>query len=137
VSGPLAVDTSVGVPLLVQTHRGHRAVTRWAAGRSLALSGHAAAETYSVLTRLPADARVAPEDAAHLIRERFARPYLLDLETGSRLTDVLGGLGIAGGAVYDALVGMAAVHHGTDLATRDARALATYRAVGVGVQLVG
>lgn len=33
--------------------------------------------------------------------------------------------------MYDALVGMAAVHHGLTLATRDERALATYRQLGV------
>ena len=137
MSTPLAADTSIAVPLLVQTHPDHDEVTRWAAGRSLTLSGHAAAETYSVLTRLPADARLAPADAARLVRERFSRPLLLDAGTGSRLTDVLGDLGIVGGAVYDALVGMAAAHHGADLATRDGRALPTYRAVGVRVVLVG
>ena len=42
-------------------------------------------------------------------------------------------LGITGGAVYDALVGLAAVEHGVELATRDARARATYVAVGARV----
>ncbi len=137
MSAPLAADTSIAVPLLVQTHPDHDEVARWVAGRPLALSGHAAAETYSVLTRLPADARLAPADAARLIQERFDRPLLLDVETGSRLTDVLGELGITGGAVYDALVGMAAAHHSADLATRDGRALPTYRAVGARVVLAG
>jgi len=46
---------------------------------------------------------------------------------------VLSRLGIAGGAVYDALVALAAVEHEADLATRDARARATYEAVGASV----
>lgn len=50
---------------------------------------------------------------------------------------MLGRLGIAGGAVYDALVALAAAEHGADLATRDNRARATYETVGVRVVLAG
>ena len=99
----IAVDTSVAIPLLVATHRAHAAVSRWWNGREVALSGHALAETYSVLTRLPGDLRLAPADAARLLGERFAEPLLLGPDVAGRLADVLGGLGIAGGAVYDAL----------------------------------
>lgn len=133
----LALDTSVAVPLLVQPHRAHVAVSRWWNGREVALSGHALAETYSVLTRLPGDLRLTPADAARLMGERFAAPLLLGGETAQRLPEVLGGLGIAGGAVYDALVALAAVEHGAELATRDARAKATYEAVGARVAVAG
>lgn len=68
----LALDTSVAILLLVQTHRAHADVVRWWNGRDVALAGHALAETYSVLTRLPGDLRLAPADAARLISERFA-----------------------------------------------------------------
>lgn len=133
MSPPIALDTSVAVPLLVQTHRAHAAVVRWWDGREVALCGHAVAETYSVLTRLPGDIRVAPADAARLLTERFAAPLLLGPEVAGRLPDVLSKLGIAGGAVYDALVALAAAEHGAELATRDARAKTTYEAVGVRV----
>jgi len=133
----LALDTSVAVPLLVRTHRAHSDVVRWWDGREVALSGHAVAETYSVLTRLPGDLRVAPTDAARLISNRFVRPLLLGNEVAGSLPEVLGRLGIAGGAVYDALVALAAVQHGADLATRDARARATYETVGARVVLAG
>lgn len=43
----------------------------------------------------------------------------------------LAGIGIAGGAVYDALVATAAAQHQVPLATRDLRALRTYRAFDV------
>ena len=59
----IAIDTSVAVPLLVRSHRHHAQVVRWWGGQYLALSGHALAETYSVLTRLPGDARLAAGDA--------------------------------------------------------------------------
>ena len=133
----LGLDTSVAVPLLVQTHRAHAAVVRWWGGRDIALSGHALAETYSVLTRLPGDLRLAPADAARLIDERFAEPLLLGPEVAVRIPTVLGRLGIAGGAVYDALVALAAAEHGAELATRDARAKATYETVGVRVVVAG
>jgi predicted nucleic acid-binding protein len=132
----LGVDTSVAVPLLVQTHTAHTEVVRWWDGREVALSGHALAETYSVLTRLPGDLRLAPADAARLIAERFVEPLILESDVARRFPDLLSRLGIAGGAVYDALVALAAREHGASLATRDARAKPTYEAVGVPVVIV-
>ena len=123
----------MAIPLLVQTHRAHEAVVRWWNDREIALCGHALAETYSVLTRLPGDVRLAPADAARLLDERFSPPLLLGPETAGRLPALLSRLGIAGGAVYDALVALAAAEHGAELATRDARGRATYETVGVRV----
>lgn len=133
MSAPVALDTSVAIPLLVQPHRAHATVVRWCGDRDLALSGHALAETYSVLTRLPGDLRLAPADAARLLDERFARRLLLGAGTAAHLPAVLSRLGVAGGAVYDALVALAAVEHEIELATRDARAKATYETVGARV----
>ncbi|MGH2871742.1 MAG: type II toxin-antitoxin system VapC family toxin [Solirubrobacteraceae bacterium] len=133
----LGVDTSVAVPLLVRTHRAHAAVVRWWDGRAVSLSGHALAETYSVLTRLPGDLRLAPADAARLMAARFGEPLLLGMDAAGRLPDLLGRLGVAGGAVYDALVALAAVEHGAVLATRDQRARGTYEVVGAKVIAVG
>jgi predicted nucleic acid-binding protein len=45
-------------------------------------------------------------------------------------------LGIAGGALYDALVGAAAVQHGLTLLTRDHRAIETYRRLDVTLALL-
>ncbi len=137
MSVPLALDTSVAIPLLVQTHAAHAAVVRWWAGREAALSGHAMAETYSVLTRLPGDVRMAPADAARLLENRFSPPLLLGPKTARRLPSVLSRMAIAGGAVYDALVALAAVEHKADLATRDARARDTYEKVGARVVIAG
>jgi toxin FitB len=136
VTTPVAVDTSVAVPLLVRTHQHHRTVVTWWAGRDIALSGHALAETYSVLTRLPGDLRLAPADAARLVKTRFAAPFLLSAAKQRALPAMLSRLGIAGGAVCDALVALAAVEHGADLATRDARARGTCEAVGARVIVV-
>lgn len=133
----LGLDTSVAIPLLVQTHHAHAEVVRWWDGREVALCGHALAETYSVLTRLPGDLRLAPADAAHLITERFAPPYVLGHDTYECLPEVLSGFGIAGGAVYDALVALAAVEHNATLATRDVRAKATYETIGARTVIAG
>jgi predicted nucleic acid-binding protein len=53
------------------------------------------------------------------------------------LFDGLAALGIAGGSVYDALVGAAARAHDLPLATRDRRAVETYRLLDVDVLMVG
>lgn len=132
----VAVDTSVAVPLLVRSHHHHVAVTRWWNGQDIALSGHALAETYSVLTRLPGDARLAPADAARLLQARFSAPLVLSSRRARALPETLSRLGIAGGAVYDALVALAAHEHKAALATRDARARGTYDAIGVKVIVV-
>lgn len=132
-----AVDTSVAVPLVVDRHDHHAAVTSWARGQDLAMSGHAFAETYAVLTRLPGDLRLAPADATRLLRERFLPPLLLAARTMRRLPTVLAERGVAGGATYDALVALAAREHDVVLATRDARARPTYDAVGARTTVAG
>lgn len=132
----LAIDTSVAVPLLVRNHGDHRQVTAWWAERESCLSGHALPETYSVLTRLPGGLRVAAGDAVRMLKQRFAAPLVLSDATSTDLVERLGALGIVGGAVYDGLVALAALEHGAELATRDARARATYDAVGVRVVVV-
>jgi len=132
----VAVDTSVAVPLLVRSHQHHADVVRWWGGQELTLSGHALAETYSVLTRLPGDARLSADDAARLLDARFTAPLTLSGPAAQQVHVTLSRLGIAGGAVYDGLVALAAKEHGMALATRDARARGTYDAVGVNVILV-
>lgn len=136
MTGVIAVDTSVAVPLVVSTHRAHHAVVEWWNGNPVALSGHALIETYSVLTRLPGDARLTAMDAATLLTERFAAPLLLTTADTARLPELLAARGIAGGAVYDAIIGMAALQNGCVLATRDARATGTYQAIGARVEVV-
>jgi hypothetical protein len=103
-SRPIALDSSVAVPLLVHTHDDHPRVETWARGRSLALTSHSLAETYAVLTRLPDDLRISPDDAARLLARGFATPLLVQSQTARNLASVLASSGVAGGAVYDALV---------------------------------
>ncbi|RFU21320.1 PIN domain-containing protein [Geodermatophilus marinus] len=133
---PLAFDTSAAIPLLLRSHTAHEAVRRYAYGRAAALTTHSLAETYSVLTRLPGDARVAPWDAVRLLESGFPRVLPVPRDENRGLPRVLAARDLAGGAVYDALVGLAARAAALPLLTRDARALSTYRALGVDVELV-
>jgi len=57
-------------------------------------------------------------------------------DPSTRLHSALAAGGIAGGAVYDAMVALAA-RDGCVLVTRDARALGTYAAIGVPVEVIG
>jgi predicted nucleic acid-binding protein len=131
-----ALDTSVSIPLLVEAHEAHGAVSAWAVGRVLGLSGHALAETYSVLTRLPGDSRVAPADAVALIDDNFPELFMLSPDASSRSHRELEQRGVSGGATYDGLVALAAREHGAVLITRDARARSTYEAVGAEVEVL-
>ncbi|GAB91679.1 hypothetical protein GORHZ_141_00540 [Gordonia rhizosphera NBRC 16068] len=104
--------------------------------RVLSLSGHALAETYSVLTRLPGDARVSPADAVLLIDDNFEDHLALSSHGAVSAHRELARRGVAGGATYDGLVALAAREHDAVLVTRDARARPTYEALGVRVAVI-
>ncbi len=129
----LAVDTSAAVALIMSSHVAHRVVRRQLRGQNLVLTQHSLTETYSVLTRLPGDARVRALDAVRLIDANFGPPALLPATTAAAVPRLLAELNIVGGAVYDGLVGLAAKSNSLPLATRDLRAAATYTALGVEV----
>jgi predicted nucleic acid-binding protein len=136
-AGPqLLVDTSVAVALTVVDHRGHLATFAAVGDRRLGLAGHAAFETFSVLTRLPAPARRTPATVARLLAANFPETRFLSEAGAAALLAGLKASGIAGGAIYDALVGAAAAEHRLPLATRDRRSLDTYRVLDVDVELL-
>lgn len=130
------VDTSVAIALAVADHEYHSTVVDALDGQRLGLSGHAAFETFSVLTRLPPPARRPPAIVARLVRENFPAIRFLSVGATSALLERFADGEIAGGSVYDALVGAAAVEHGMTLVTLDRRALETYRVLGVEVDLL-
>lgn len=129
--GEALVDTSVAVPLVVADHQHHRGVVEAVGNTVLGLAGHAAFETFSILTRLPPPARRSPSVVGRLLAQNFPMTRFLSEHAAAELLTRLGTLGVAGGAVYDALVGAAAVEHGLTLLTRDRRAADTYRRVDV------
>ncbi len=136
-SRELLVDTSVAIAVCVADHRHHVATSEALAGRRLGLAGHAAFESFSVLTRLPAPARRTPAVVARLLAAGFPSTRFLGAELASSLTARLASEGVTGGSVYDALVGATASEHGLTLVTRDRRALDTYRKLEVRVRLLG
>ena len=132
----LLIDTSVAVALVAAGHEHHQATRKAVGSRSCGLSGHAAFETFSVLTRMPPPNRRTPHAVARLLAHNFPGSRFLSAEGTERLHARLAELGIAGVAVYDALVAAAAAEHGIVLATRDRRAADTYRALEVDFELI-
>lgn len=131
------LDTSAAIALVQPMHTGHEQTVAAVRGRRLGLSGHAAFETFSVLTRLPQPQRLTASAAHRLIAHNFPYTRHLGARAAATLLAAFGTNGISGGSVYDALVGAAAREHGLPLVTRDTRAMQTYRALGVAVELLG
>lgn len=132
----IAVDTSVVIAALVGDHAQHE-VARPALEATPAIPAHVALECYSVLTRLPLPGRIPAAAAAELLAREFGgRAIALSAGQQERLLAGLPGLGIVGGAVYDALVAATAREHGLTLATLDRRAAGTYEAVGAAFELL-
>ncbi len=130
------VDTSVAVALSVQDHASHDRVSAELTGYTLGLSGHAAFETFSVLTRLPAPLRRDAPTVQRLLDTNFPATRFLSETATANLFPRLAGLGISGGSVYDALVAAAAVAADAVLYTRDKRALRTYHSLDAQVQFI-
>lgn len=129
------VDTSAAVALVVADHEGHEATFEALGQRRLGLAGHAAFETFSVLTRLPPPACRTPAAVARVLAANFPATCHLSSHSAGELIARLAGEGIAGGAVYDALVAATAAEHGVSLVTRDRRALETYRIFPIQIEL--
>lgn len=136
-TGRWACDTSVAIPALDPNHEAHVACRRALIEYRPALSGHAAFEAHSVLTRLPIRLRLAPAQAARVLAAAFPDTCWLGPEESGRLRGELGEQGIVGGAVFDALVGRAAAADDRVLLTRDRRAERTYRVLDVDHHIVG
>lgn len=135
-SAELLFDTSAAIALVHEGNPAHERVLELVRGRVIGLAGHAAFETYSVLTRLPGEARVSPGRAREIIERSF--PVLASLSAASAKAAVptFAEAGIAGGSVYDGLVGLAARDAALPLVTCDRRAMGTYAALGVVVNLI-
>jgi predicted nucleic acid-binding protein len=132
----IAADTSVVVAAFASWHEDHEAAVE-AIKKGVRLIGHVAFETYSVLTRMPAPLRVAPELVLELLTRNFPEQLLtLPALKQHALLSRLVANDIGGGAVYDALVGATAAHAGATLVTLDRRAVPTYSALGISVQVL-
>lgn len=132
-----AVDTSVAVAALDSVHAAHLPCREIVRARRPALAGHAAFETFSVLTRMPGSLAVDGPTAAAIIQRVFPEVVWPEDRPVANLRSQLGPLGIVGGAVYDALVATAASSRGCRMLTRDLRARRVYDLLGLDYELVG
>lgn len=83
----------------------------------LAVAAHALAETYAVLTRLPAPHRLAPADAWAFISANFVKRRTVVTLSASAHVALLGRLakaGIGGARTYDAIIGACASQASVD-----------------------
>lgn len=112
----LAIDSSCMVAAVCSWHDRHEAVAAELersldAGARLAVPAHALAETYAVLTRLPAPHRLSPDDAWALVKANFVDRTgvaALDAEDYTAVLAALAESGIGGGRTYDALIAASA-----------------------------
>lgn len=136
--GPDAlVDTSVAVAVCAADHEHHDLTVAALDGRRLGLSGHAAYETFSVLTRMPPPARRSPQVVTRLLTVNFPASRYLSPRRAEELLARFATGSVAGGSVYDALVGATAEEHELTLVTLDRRALKTYRLLDLDIDLLG
>jgi predicted nucleic acid-binding protein len=130
-----AADSSIAIAALFADHEAQHSAEE-ALSRCSATIAHVAAETYSVLTRLPPPHRLEPSDAAGLIETRLPGVRVtLDAEAHGSAPRRLADAQITGGATYDGLIALTALEHRLELVSRDRRAARAYRALGVPFQL--
>ncbi len=131
-----AVDTSIAIAAILADHEAHDEAEGALSG-SVTTIAHVAAETYSVLTRLPAPRRVDATSAAAIVDSRLPGQRLtLDSDSHASALGRLAAAHVSGGATYDGLIALAALAHDLELVSRDHRAARTYRALGVNFQLL-
>ena len=132
----IAVDTSVVVAAFATWHEFHQVASR-ALRPGTRLIAQCAVETYSVLTRLPPPHRAPADVVMQFLAERFPETYLV-LDSGQLKTILkrLPGLGVTGGAAYDAVIGATAAHAGATLLSFDRRAADVYQRTGCNLHLL-
>lgn len=132
----IALDSSVAIAAFASWHDRHEAAAD-VLNDNPRLVGHAAIETYSVLTRLPPPHRAPAPVVGEFLASNFPGPLLTLPEEAYRdLVTTLPQLGIVGGAVYDALVAASAMAAGASLVSLDRRAASTYRSIDADFELL-
>lgn len=130
-----AVDTSVIVAAFATWHDRH-ADGRAAVSSAAVLPAHAAVEATSVLSRLPPPHRSPVGTVVAFLAHHFpVGPRALTGPAHLELLRSAAVAGIAGGALYDALVGWTTAAEHATLVSFDRRAAPTYRALGIAVDL--
>jgi predicted nucleic acid-binding protein len=132
----LAVDSSIAIAAILADHETHELAAE-ALSQTTATIAHVAAETYSVLTRLPPPLSVGATDAAAIIDARLP-PRRVTLTADDHATALrrLAETGVSGGATYDGLIALTALEFDLELLSRDRRAARSYRAIGINFRLL-
>ena len=114
-------DTSCLIATFCSWHVHHRAVSaeirrRLSAGQTMKIASHTLAESYAVLTRLPAPHRLAPKVAFQLLEANLQRHDTISIGPGDgwSLLEGLARDGIGGGRTYDAIIAATAVRGGVN-----------------------
>lgn len=133
----IAADTSVLVAAFASWHEQHELAFA-AIRRVNAMVAHCLIETYSVLTRLPAPHRMTPGVVASYLQRSFDRHavFILPAAEQRTLIGVCSARGLAGGAIYDALIAATCAHEDLLLLTLDVRARQTYAALAAQHELL-
>lgn len=115
-------DTSMLIAAVVEGHPAHALAFPWLQRAkdktdAAVVAAHSLAEMYAILTRLPVRPPIPPEMAREVIKANVLDTCeVMALSTADYVTrlDHLASLGIAGGAIYDALLLHAAWKAGVD-----------------------
>jgi len=107
-------DTSVLVPVFVPGHEHHeRSLSTFTATdpKSGCCAAHSLAEVYATLTRMPGKYRAAPEQALMCLETVQERLNVIALGVAEYVVAIheAAGIGVVGGALYDALLGACAI----------------------------
>ena len=132
----VTADSSVIVPALAPWHE-HHAVARAALAKTDLLISHVLAETFAVLTGLPAPHRVPVPAAVTALTALADQREIIEINAPI-YRDVIAraeAANIVGGAIYDALIGATTRQRGATLYSLDKRAQPIYDALAVNVSV--
>ena len=132
----IAVDSSILIAALQQWHAAHESAARVMRRGQIRLPAHVLVETYSTLTGGRVKPRTHPRTAAAALQRLPGEPLTLSAAGCLGAIRRVAEQGLAGGAVYDALVAATALEGGATLVSRDRRAAATYAVIGVPYELI-
>jgi toxin FitB len=136
----IAPDSSVLIAGFVSSHRFHQAVLPALAevAERGALIAHTIAEAYSVLSAPGGVYRAQPRAVLDYLDQFLGEDAPIPVLPAAyrEALDLLVANGRAGGAVYDALIGLAARDAALTLASLDARAQPVYELCGTDVRLL-
>jgi predicted nucleic acid-binding protein len=119
----ILLDTSILVAAIVEDHPDHEKGMHWC--RRVAdgtdkgfVSAHSLAELYAILTTLPVQPRISPQAAHYLIQKNVLEKFDVVVLSGRDYVEVLemlAGIGVTGGATYDALILRTALNAEVDM----------------------